>query len=68
MPSNGTNSIYYRDISSNTIGRLFGTQLQMYMDYYNIMAFRNCALNGKIIGNKLNLNEKGIVVNSDTTT
>ena len=30
MPANGTNSIYYKDISNNNIGRLFGSQLQMY--------------------------------------
>jgi len=68
MPANGTHSIYYKDISNNTIGRLFGSQLQMYMDYYNIMSFRNCTRNGSVTGVKLILNDKGIVINSSTTS
>ena len=70
MPSNGTHSIYFKDyISSNIIGRLFGSTVMMYFDYHDFMAFRYCTgTSNKLVGPKLLLNSTGIIVNSSTTT
>jgi len=42
IAADGTQSIYFKDISSYIIGRLFANRSQMYCDYHDIMTFRYC--------------------------
>jgi hypothetical protein len=65
MPADSTQSIFFKDISSNIIGRIFASNTQMFCDYHNIMSFRYCDNKSNIIkGYKLNLTSSGIIINS----
>jgi len=65
MPADGTQSIYFKDISSNIIGRIFGNKKQFFCDYHDILSFRYCTGAANTLqGTTLNLGSTGIIVNS----
>jgi ACT domain-containing protein len=65
MLADGTQSIYFKDISGYSIGRIFGNRKQFYLDYHDIMSFRYCTgVENTLKGTILNLGPTGIIVNS----